>query len=236
MPRNKRRPGKGGRSSRTQAAAGESRSVSEQSERPAAPQAAAPARMTPVARREAQRQARMHATRSQRQRIYLLIGGGVAALVVLIVVLAVLSNIGPRPGTETPNDGREHIAEGTLRPASAYSSDPPTSGPHWPASAPRGVYQKQPDQRLIHSLEHGYIVIQHNCAEEECPELYSGLTDIFRRYDAKIILNHRPETDSRIALTAWTRIDKMDEFDEDRIVQFVEAYRGGGAAPEPNEP
>jgi hypothetical protein len=30
----------------------------------------------------------------------------------------------------------------------------------------------------------------------------------------------------KIALTAWTRLDTMDEFDEGRITRFIEAYRG----------
>jgi hypothetical protein len=31
---------------------------------------------------------------------------------------------------------------------------------------------------------------------------------------------------SRIALTAWNRIDQFAEFDEERIVRFVRAFRG----------
>ena len=31
---------------------------------------------------------------------------------------------------------------------------------------------------------------------------------------------------TRIALTAWTRLDTFDEFDENRIVRFIDAYRG----------
>jgi hypothetical protein len=32
--------------------------------------------------------------------------------------------------------------------------------------------------------------------------------------------------ESRIALTAWNRIDRFDEFDQDRIVRFIRAFRG----------
>jgi hypothetical protein len=32
--------------------------------------------------------------------------------------------------------------------------------------------------------------------------------------------------EKRIALTAWQRLDKFDEFDEGRIVTFIEAYLG----------
>ena len=31
---------------------------------------------------------------------------------------------------------------------------------------------------------------------------------------------------SRIALTAWTRLDAFEEFDESRIVNFIGRYRG----------
>jgi hypothetical protein len=31
---------------------------------------------------------------------------------------------------------------------------------------------------------------------------------------------------TRIALTAWTRLDGFEEFDEKRIVRFIDAYRG----------
>jgi hypothetical protein len=32
--------------------------------------------------------------------------------------------------------------------------------------------------------------------------------------------------ESRIASTAWGRIDRLDEYDEERIVAFIDAYRG----------
>jgi hypothetical protein len=31
---------------------------------------------------------------------------------------------------------------------------------------------------------------------------------------------------SRIALTAWTRLDRFEEFDEKRITRFIDSYRG----------
>jgi hypothetical protein len=41
-----------------------------------------------------------------------------------------------------------------------------------------------------------------------------------------LILAPYPQLDSRIALTAWTRLDKFNEFDESRIDRFIEAYIG----------
>ena len=33
---------------------------------------------------------------------------------------------------------------------------------------------------------------------------------------------------NRIALTAWTHLDSFDDFDESRIVEFIEYYRNKG--------
>jgi hypothetical protein len=41
-----------------------------------------------------------------------------------------------------------------------------------------------------------------------------------------VVLAPYPGLDRCIALTAWTRLDKMDELDERRVVRFIEAYRG----------
>jgi hypothetical protein len=52
------------------------------------------------------------------------------------------------------------------------------------------------------------------------------LTAIVRRYEIQVILAPYPGMPTRIALTAWTRLDAFDEFDEARIVRFIRAYRG----------
>jgi hypothetical protein len=41
-----------------------------------------------------------------------------------------------------------------------------------------------------------------------------------------VILAPYPTMTSRIALTAWTRLDTMEQFDEKRVVRFIDAYRG----------
>ncbi|MBF8299086.1 MAG: hypothetical protein HW397_135 [Dehalococcoidia bacterium] len=157
------------------------------------------------------------------------VGGAVLLAVAALVAWAIFSATRPDPGTVTPDDGQGHIntnvpiEQSTFKP---YSSDPPTSGAHWVSPAPKGIYLQMTDERLVHSLEHGYVIMHHNCSETECPDIYEKLKRIYFRYDTKVILNYRPETDSKIALTAWTRLDKMEAFDEGRIVRFIEAYRG----------
>ncbi|TMB60704.1 MAG: DUF3105 domain-containing protein, partial [Chloroflexi bacterium] len=44
-----------------------------------------------------------------------------------------------------------------------YDTVPPVGGPHWPSPARWGLSTAQiPDERVVHNLEHGGIVIDHN--------------------------------------------------------------------------
>ena len=49
---------------------------------------------------------------------------------------------------------------------------------------------------------------------------------IVKGYDRQVVLAPYPGMKTRIALTAWTRLDAFDEYDEGRIVRFIRAYRG----------
>lgn len=69
----------------------------------------------------------------------------------------------PVPGRQMGDQGREHV---TAEEAAKfnYNSNPPTSGPHLPTWVKSGVYaQPQSEGELIHSLEHGYVIISYNC-------------------------------------------------------------------------
>lgn len=47
-----------------------------------------------------------------------------------------------------------------------YNSNPPTSGNHFPMWAKKGVYDRLiSDGYLIHSLEHGYVIISYDCSK-----------------------------------------------------------------------
>ena len=50
--------------------------------------------------------------------------------------------------------------------------------------------------------------------------------DLSVSYDRQVVLAPYPGMKTRIALTAWTRLDAFDEYDEGRIVRFIRAYRG----------
>ena len=140
----------------------------------------------------------------------------------------------PLPGKEFPDLGNLHIQR--LGDAHApYNSEPPTSGPHLPNIAPWGIYDKPiPKEYQVHNLEDGGVVIQYNCPKG-CPDLIKKLEGVFFKYKARapkekkythLILAPYPDMDTRLALTAWTRLDKLNDFDEARIDRFIEAYIG----------
>jgi hypothetical protein len=76
----------------------------------------------------------------------------------------------------------------------------------------------------VHNLEDGGVAVQYRpeCADQVAARLRA----IVARYADHVLLAPYPGLDRCIALTAWTRIDKMDELDEGRIVRFIDAYRG----------
>jgi hypothetical protein len=127
------------------------------------------------------------------------------------------------PGVKFPDQGNRHL-QSESEPHEPYNSDPPTSGPHLPYLAPWGIHTRPiPRELQVHNLEDGGVLVQYNC---ECPEVVEQLRKIVQSYDRYVILAPYPGMKSRIALTAWTRMDTMEEVDERRIRRFIEAYRG----------
>jgi hypothetical protein len=129
----------------------------------------------------------------------------------------------PKPGTFVASQGNAHVAAEPV--AFRYASDPPTSGPHVERIAPWGIHEQPIPRGLqIHNLEDGGVLVQYNCTE--CQDLIARLKEIVRRYPDKVILAPYPGMQNRIALTAWSYLDAFDEFEEERVVRFIEAHRG----------
>jgi hypothetical protein len=107
-----------------------------------------------------------------------------------------------------------------------YNTYPPTSGPHLGALAEWGVHDEPvPNELQVHNLEDGGVMVQYDCPDG-CQELVAQLAELIEPYREGVILAPYPGMETRIALTAWERIDRLDEFDEGRIKRFIRAYRG----------
>lgn len=91
---------------------------------------------------------------------YIIIGIIILAFIGSIYLLGVRET-GTKPGEIIADLGRDHVADSVKV---DYNSNPPTSGPHNPAWEKPGIYDEPlNDRKLIHSLEHGYIIISYNC-------------------------------------------------------------------------
>ncbi len=83
-----------------------------------------------------------------------LIGGGYFLYIYLSAPVA---------GKKVEDMGREHVSHEKVL-ATTYNSNPPTSGPHLETWVKAGVFDApQSEGELIHSLEHGYVIISYNC-------------------------------------------------------------------------
>ncbi len=170
---------------------------------------------------------------------------GVIALVGLVLLGAgywlVKEVSKPQPGEFIASLGNKHIQNITDE-HEQYNSLPPTSGTHVGGKAQWGVSDSSiPDELQLHNLEDGGVGIQYNCApdvspqnnatpsaeaESECKQLVDNLATIAKKNPDKVFMAPYLKLDTKIALTAWTRIDKFNEFDQNRINTFIRAFKG----------
>lgn len=177
------------------------------------------------------KQARADEARRRARRKRRLTWAGVIVLALLMGVWIVWASTRPEPGVAYPDQGRDHIARGT--PHAAYNSNPPTSGWHDSSPAAWGFYTNEiADEILVHNLEHGGIWISYRDPNDQ--EVIDKLSELIRRFPSKVIVTLRPKNDSRIAVAAWTRLLKLDQYDENQILDFIKAYRNRGPEPGAN--
>ncbi len=135
----------------------------------------------------------------------------------------------PEPQVETfPSEGQLHVAEGT---PVTYNTDPPTSGTHWPTAWPGGFYDTViPSGYLVHSLEHGGVVIYYNA-----PALTTAQLDTLRARAAAyaasfspVVVVPRNDAVYPVILTAWTHRLRLPSYAQNRIDDFIGMFRGHG--------
>ncbi len=130
-----------------------------------------------------------------------------------------------------PIVGREHVPEGTT--VTTYNSNPPSSGPHWPAPTKNGIYDSSlSDEQLVHNLEHGYIWISYK--SDVGDDVKNELKKIVGDDTWKIVLEPRDKDETMIALAAWGRVLKLDTPDYNKIKAFIRTYRNRGPEKTPD--
>jgi hypothetical protein len=109
-----------------------------------------------------------------------------------------------------------------------YSTTPPTSGDHWEIWGQCGFYNYTlPDERIVHNLEHGNIVVNYNLAsEEEVQRLRDVINSIGEANIWGMARFYDQIPEGTVALTAWGVMDTMQGIDEERIRTFFGTYAG----------
>jgi hypothetical protein len=124
-------------------------------------------------------------------------------------------------------------------------SNPPTYGDHHgfdpdgtdvnPGITPRptGVYTtEQPEEDLIHNLEHGHVWISYDpelISDEDLAALQKLVRDGSPNENGSgvgVILTPRAANDQTIVLASWARLLTLDSYNAETIRSFVETNRG----------
>lgn len=126
----------------------------------------------------------------------------------------------------SPDKGREHLEPGQVV---NYDSDFPTSGAHDPEPIMPGFYtEEQMPTKLVHSLEHGNIVIYYDEAQAETLNILQGWTREFPGAWDGVVVVPKAGLSDNIVLTAWTKQLVLPEFDPKAAASFVDEFRGRG--------
>lgn len=128
------------------------------------------------------------------------------------------------PGTQIPQLKREHIPD---KQKVKYNSNPPTSGPHYAIPAQWGIYNQAPeDERLVHNLEHGGIIISYNPKYIEGDKLdqIQAQVEKLSQINPRIILTPRSNLNTAIALTAWGYLENLNNYEPAAVKTFYNAH------------
>lgn len=172
-----------------------------------------------VSKRE---QRRLAVQRDKRMRL-IRIWGPIGVAVIGLIIFAVL-----RVGNADEIEGVTIVSSA---PSNQHDSDlhiefgglPPMGGPHNPTWQNCGIYDTPVlPEHVIHSMEHGAVWIAYH------PELSDAdlltLQDVVRG-DNYLLMAPYPEMVADIVLTVWDRQLTVESVDDERIEQFIAAYR-----------
>ncbi len=129
---------------------------------------------------------------------FISISVAILIFIALLVWLFVESSK-PLPGQAALQDGRDHLAEGSKV---NYKFNPPTSGNHYASWISKGFYDTpRSDGNLVHSLEHGYIVIWYDCGSKGIGFRVQGI--VGKAYAAELTATPSVKaTDANVQMTA----------------------------------
>ena len=120
-----------------------------------------------------------------------------------------------------------------------YPFHPPSSGRHFSQWAAFGTYGAPvPWGFLVHSMEHGAVVLAYRCEPDDCAEIEAALQAIAdARFDplcrgadtpSRFVIVPDPTLEVAIAALAWERSYLATCLDLESLEAFVDAHYGQG--------
>ncbi|MDB4939215.1 MAG: hypothetical protein JWP87_6187 [Labilithrix sp.] len=124
-----------------------------------------------------------------------------------------------------------HVADGTQV---AYSSNPPSSGPHYNSWANfQELTHPVDDGYLVHSMEHGAVLLLYRCETPDaaCDALVASLRAVRDALPAdplcdpairvRIVIAPRAANDVSVAAAAWGHVYRADCVDPASLTAFI---------------
>ena len=122
-----------------------------------------------------------------------------------------------------PDGGNAHVANAT------YSSDYPTTGPHNPNPLAPGFYSReQPLDRLVHSLEHGIVVIYYDEPDDDTLDQLRDWSTLYRGPWSGVVVTKKPGQGTGVVLAAWRNLLRLEPFEPTTAAAFIDRFRGRG--------
>ncbi len=194
------------------------------------------------ARNKPTRAERIEAARRARRRKRLVARGALAAIAAALLIGVAARVLADR---NQAGDIRRQLTAGSCNvdtkadrtdpppanhvPDPTYRVDPPAGGNHSSQAAPAGTYQSDqvpPDGHLVHSLEHGYVILWHR------PDLPAADRDAVQkvadRYRRDVLVVPRPTLPTPVAATAWGNRLLCGAVEAEPLGLFIREYRNKG--------
>jgi type II secretory pathway pseudopilin PulG len=122
--------------------------------------------------------------------------------------------------------GQDHVPQGS---ALNFRTDPPTSGAHYSRPTDPGFYDSvQNPGNLVHALEHGIVVVYYDRPGDDVMRILQEWAAQFTNPWAGMIVAPKPGIGREVILTAWTKMLRLERFDEAAAAAFIDKYRGRG--------
>jgi len=191
-----------------------------------------------AAKKEARRQRQLAAQATAKKRRQTALVRRVAIIAAVAILLAggvaiYMMNEANKPGELVAMQPSPHIKPDEAH--AAYTTDPPTSGPHVPQVPAWTVYTEPITKEVqVHALEDAGVVINYRPdLDKATVDRLAALTKSYSdhagetqtNFDNHVLMSPYPGLSNAIVLTAWRRIQRFDTFDEAAIKRFIDEYK-----------